>query len=259
MSDDVQPVPAHITNLHELVAALAGGVPCGNPGKRRHLRTVYRTFVLSAASPVIPVLAQDLSREETIFVASGNSVVLCESQAQAQAAANSAASGLLNPEGTLLYVPPVPVVTQVSSGSQAITAGVGTFAATMPAGSTITRISVATIVGTSSTSTLVTVSGVAGGPYSFTYVSPSSGIAYWPDPTPPGGFPPASATAVPTVTFTGVANTGGGELNVFGTIPAGMAGVSARWPLRTSDVVWATAIAYPAMLAATITNRAAGY
>jgi hypothetical protein len=98
----------------------------------------------------------------------------------------------------------------------AIASGAGNTVAVLPAGSTITKIDLSTIVN-ASTSTTVIVSGVQGGPFTFNYVSPTSGILYFPDPTPPAGFAPASPASVPTVTFTGVTGTGSGWLTVLGT------------------------------------------
>jgi hypothetical protein len=104
---DTPPVPAHITNIAELAGAVGGRIR-----RRKHIRAVYRTFVLTAASPVVPVAAQDLSRCGGWAIAYGNSVVLCETQSQAQDPANAivgTATGFTlapaNPQGTLLYVP----------------------------------------------------------------------------------------------------------------------------------------------------------
>jgi hypothetical protein len=100
-----RPVPVEITNAE----ALAGLVP--RPGPRKHVRAVYRTFVFTAAAPVLPVAAEDLSRDEMWLIAYGNSVVICESQSQAQDPDNQiAGTGVFantpaNPQGTLLYVP----------------------------------------------------------------------------------------------------------------------------------------------------------
>jgi hypothetical protein len=72
---------------------------------------VFRTFALTAANPTVPVLAEDLARFDAWFMAYGNSVVLCDSQSQAQDPANAiAGTGVFvntpaNPQGTLLYVP----------------------------------------------------------------------------------------------------------------------------------------------------------
>ncbi len=100
-----RPVPVEITNTE----ALAG--MAGRARPRGYVRSVYRTFVLTAANPVIPVLAEDLSRSGTWFQAYGNSVVLCESQSQAQdpdnviAGTGQFAGSPANPQGTLLFVP----------------------------------------------------------------------------------------------------------------------------------------------------------
>jgi hypothetical protein len=135
MTDQIEPVRVEVTNL--------GGLERG--AKRKRIKAVYRTFVLTAANPVIPILAEDLSRRTTYVQAITNSVLLCESQSQAQEPANSVAAAFANPSGTLLFV------------------------------------------------------------------------------------------------------------------PATGAAVSTRWPLDTNDVMWATAIAFPAMLTMTIHNEAEGY
>lgn len=100
----VPALPVHITNGEQLAGM------GHRDGPRRHIRSVYRTFVLTHGM-VIPVLAEDLSRFDVWFQAYGGSVVLCESQSQAQDPANQAgAAGVFagapaNPQGTLLYVP----------------------------------------------------------------------------------------------------------------------------------------------------------
>jgi hypothetical protein len=105
---DAAPVPSlpvHITNAEQL----AGMSP--RKGPRKHIRSVFRTFALTAANPLYPILAEDLARLDTWVCAYGNSVVLCESQSQAQDPANQiAGTGVFantpaNPQGTLLYVP----------------------------------------------------------------------------------------------------------------------------------------------------------
>jgi hypothetical protein len=98
-------VSVHIASANE-------GVFNGTQAKRRHIQSVFRTFVLAAATPV-PILAEDRSRVATWLVAYSNSVVLCSSESQAQDPANQVASALgaawantpANPQGTLLYVP----------------------------------------------------------------------------------------------------------------------------------------------------------
>ncbi len=138
---DMQPVPVHVTNA---------GILATRKRKRHH--TIYRTFVLTAANPVIPVLAEDMSRTGAHFQAIGNSVLICESQSQAQDPDNAVALAFANPQGLLLYVD-------------------------------------------------------------------------------------AAATGL-----------GSGGLSV-----------SDRWPIFTNDVVWATAIAFPAFLAVSITSEVSGY
>jgi hypothetical protein len=102
---EVQPVPVRVTNHEDLAGMRTRARP------RTHLQSVFRTFVLTAAQPVIPILAEDLSRETAWIVAIGNSVVLCNSQSQAQDPDNFiAGAGIFaecpaNPQGTLLYVP----------------------------------------------------------------------------------------------------------------------------------------------------------
>jgi hypothetical protein len=107
---------------------------------------------------------------------------------------------------------------QIVSDSVAITAGVGTYTATLPAGSTITAIAPITTVGAGSTATTITVSGVQGGTITYQYISPATGEPGPQSlPLPPGGLPAASPSSVPTVTFNGVADTGAGEMTVIGT------------------------------------------
>jgi hypothetical protein len=95
---DRAPIPVHVTGT--------------SASPRRRVKAVYRTFVLSAAAPVIPIAAEDLSRRNGWAIAYGSSVVLCESQSQAQDPGNAVASAVTgftltpaNPQGTLLYVP----------------------------------------------------------------------------------------------------------------------------------------------------------
>lgn len=101
----IRPVPVEITNAEALAGIAARTRPRG------YVRSVYRTFVFTAATPVQPILAEDLSREYVWVIAYGNSVVICESQSQAQDPANQiAGTGVFantpaNPQGTLLYVP----------------------------------------------------------------------------------------------------------------------------------------------------------
>jgi hypothetical protein len=144
-----RPIPVEITNPE----ALAGAV---RP-VRGYKRAVFRTFAFTAANNVFPIMAEDLSREDAWLIAYGNSVVICETQSQAQDPANQiAGTGVFanspaNPQGTLLYVP--------------------------------------------------------------------SGPAFTSPPSP----------------------------------------ISVRWTLQTTEVVWATALAYPTMLAVTLINRAKNY
>jgi hypothetical protein len=109
--DGPRSVPVHIASASE-------GVFPGSQDKRRHIQSVFRTFVLAApvagvAQP-LPVLAEDRSRVAAWMVAYGNSVILCSSQSQAQDPANQAANAAAgaafantpgNPQGTLLFVP----------------------------------------------------------------------------------------------------------------------------------------------------------
>jgi hypothetical protein len=112
---EIQPVPVKITNAHELMAGRGA-----DNKHRKHTRATFRTFVLTAANPVVAILAEDRSRFDTWLIAYGNSVVICESQSQAEDPANFiAGTGVfsqcpLNPQGTLLYVPTlnVPWTTQ---------------------------------------------------------------------------------------------------------------------------------------------------
>jgi hypothetical protein len=97
----LQPVPVHITNP-EAIAGAAKASP------RKHVRAVYRTFALTGGIP-LPILAEDLSRFDTWLVAYNNSVIICESQSQAQDPDNAVAgtgqftATPANPQGTLLY------------------------------------------------------------------------------------------------------------------------------------------------------------
>jgi hypothetical protein len=101
----VPPLPVHITNAQELAGMGA------RKGPRKHVRSVFRTFALTSTNLLYPILAEDLARLDTWVCAYGNSVVLCESQSQAQDPANQiAGTGVFantpaNPQGTLLYVP----------------------------------------------------------------------------------------------------------------------------------------------------------
>lgn len=105
MTTPIEPVTVHIASANE-------GVFPGTQAKRRHIHSVYRTFPVTTTP--IPILAEDRSRIATWMVAYGNSVVLCDSESQAQAQANQVANAALgaafantpgNPEGTLLFVP----------------------------------------------------------------------------------------------------------------------------------------------------------
>jgi hypothetical protein len=101
----IQPVPVVLHNAEALAGVMARQKP------RTHIRATFRTFVLTAANPMLPILAEDRSRITTWITAFGNSVVLCDSQSQAQDPDNAiAGAGLFanapaNPQGTLLYVP----------------------------------------------------------------------------------------------------------------------------------------------------------
>jgi hypothetical protein len=100
-----RPIPVHI-------ATAADGVFPGSQDKRRHVQSVFRTWVLAANTPE-PILGEDRSRIHAWIIAYGNSVILCSSQSQAQQPANQVAGALGaafantpgNPEGTLLFVP----------------------------------------------------------------------------------------------------------------------------------------------------------
>lgn len=101
-----QPVPVRIESANE-------GVFPGTQRNRKHTTSVFRTFALAAATP-LPVLAEDRSRTGAWFVAYSNSVVLCQSESQAQDPDNQIAAAALgaafantpgNPQGTLLFVP----------------------------------------------------------------------------------------------------------------------------------------------------------
>lgn len=104
-----RPVPVEITNAEALAGMAARTRPRG------YVRSVYRTFVFTAGGTVgtsiFPILAEDLSREDAYLIAYGNSVVICETQSQAQDPDNAVAgTGVFantpaNPQGTLLYVP----------------------------------------------------------------------------------------------------------------------------------------------------------
>jgi hypothetical protein len=103
----VTPVPVHIVSANQ-------GIMHGAQD-REHIQSVFRTFVLSANSP-LPVLAQDRSRVLATMIALGNSVILCASQSQAQDTANQVSGVALgaawantppNPNGTTLFVPVV--------------------------------------------------------------------------------------------------------------------------------------------------------
>jgi len=87
----IRPVPVLVTNLPQMPG----------PNKKKRRAVLPRTIVLTAASPVKVLLSQDTSRKIAWVIATGNPVVLCESQSQAEDPANSVAT-LPNPEGFLL-------------------------------------------------------------------------------------------------------------------------------------------------------------
>lgn len=94
MSEEtIQPVPVHVANLHELASRPAG---------KCHRNVTFRTFQLTAANPVKPICAADVSREMIIVQAFTNDVVLCESQSKAEDPANSATANPGFPEGYLV-------------------------------------------------------------------------------------------------------------------------------------------------------------
>jgi hypothetical protein len=145
-----------------------------------------------------------------------------------------------------------------SAGGQSaqIAAGAGPTTITLPAGATLTGLDVSTIVGASSTSTTIAIAGTAGGTLSLNYVSPASGIAYLPQPIPPGGIAPASSSTQITVTFNGVTNTGSGWMTATwqvpgnparfhpepGSAPGGVllpAAMTSYLPLDGQDEIWA--------------------
>jgi hypothetical protein len=100
------------------------------------------------------------------------------------------------------------------TGTAAITAGVGTYTATLPVGASLAGFTVSTGAGAGATATSVVVAGFIGGPFSYEYASPAASV------------PPLNeAFAVPlqplpgqqiTVTFNGATNTGAGYINAFG-------------------------------------------
>ena len=88
---EIDPVPVKITNMPAMPGA----------NKKRRRAVMPRTITLTAAQPVKPLMAEDTSRKIAWVLATGNSVVLCESESQALDPANAIA-GLPNPEGFLL-------------------------------------------------------------------------------------------------------------------------------------------------------------
>jgi hypothetical protein len=92
---EIIPVPVVLANAEALAGAVTG------TRKRYRKAVMPRTIVLSAANPVLPLLGQDLSRLYALVEAFGNDVVLCESLSQANDPFNDVA-GLPNPQGYLL-------------------------------------------------------------------------------------------------------------------------------------------------------------
>ena len=201
------------------VASMAPGVSLGRPAGDR-LRTRYLAERVTDVNPVRPLLGDDPDRA-----------------------------------GASIQVTSQPVMV---GDTQPIAVGPGTAVATLPAGATLTAIDIRTTVGVGSTSTTVVITGVLGGPYTFSYISPSAGIFPFTPKFEP--MPAASPTAIPTVTFTENANTGGGNMNISGVMPAGgivlcaseadarqnppagavlPAGSTAPWPVRGQGAVWA--------------------
>jgi len=131
----------------------------------------------------------------------------------------------------MLLNEPAPVT--IVADNAPIVAGAGTAIVTLPAGATLTGLDIRTIVGAASTSTTVVITGVAGGPVTFTYVSPVSAILPFTPRFDP--LPAASPTSVPTVTFTGNVNTGGGNMNIFGSLAAPADGIRFAESLATLD------------------------
>jgi hypothetical protein len=110
----IEPVHVKLANPEALAPYLANGeAGIAAALKKKRIRATMRTFLITAASPIVAVLQKDPSRLDTYIVAYGNSAVLCESFSQAQDQDNlpaSAGTGVFantpaNPQGTLLYVP----------------------------------------------------------------------------------------------------------------------------------------------------------
>jgi hypothetical protein len=264
----IQTVPVEVTNAE----ALAGMINRRHP--RRHVRAVYRTFNLAAATP-LPILAEDLSRYDTWLVAYGNSVVICESQAQAQdpdnqlGGAGSFVNSPANPQGTLLYVPAQIAGSQAGSYTgegTAATPGAGTAVATANGGTALPA-GTYTLTGTD----MLAGTGAAADINNFGLYVGATLIA-----TLPNADTTEQLFAMPALTFVVPAGgavvaiktigAGSGTANYwssFAATPAAVGGSapvsqSVRWTLDTTEVAWAVSMA-PALLAMTTHNRAHGY
>lgn len=263
----IEPIPVLVANAADLLGAAA-------EAKRRHIRSTFRTFVLTAANPVVPVLAEDRSRTDTWMIAYGNSVVLCDSQSQAEDPDNQiAGTGVFsntpaNPQGTLLYVPPA------VAGAQGASINANGTVTNPSAGEIITGASAALPAGTYAVSWNVGLGGTTAAAdvnnfqlvLGATPVLPSlnastSGGVFSQLPTTitvPAGGAILSVQAIAQGTSTAVYRA------QFTALPAASPGSSpvqqsARWTIDTTEVCYAVALAYPAYLAITTHNPVKSY
>jgi hypothetical protein len=106
--EELQTVPVHVTNAHEL------GAPDRRP---RDIQVITQTFVLKTGiraggndSLIQRILDRDLQRGRTVILASAN-VYLCHTSAQAEAATADSSNAVGAPQDGFIATNVAPVVT----------------------------------------------------------------------------------------------------------------------------------------------------
>lgn len=248
----IQPIPVHVANAGDIWSAAA-------EPRRRRIRSTFRTFVLTATNPIIPILAEDLSRRAADLQAIGNSIVICESQSQAQDPSNAVA-GLPNPQGLLLFVPAA--ASAENTGTQT-DPGPGTLITSVALAPGTWVVNVTSMLPGGGAAADTNNIGIYQGA-TLIYTPELDPFITSPQPAVPIEIQVPAAGAVISAKAIGAAS--GAAIIYDSTIVASQASTaatSARWPLDTNDVTWASA-AYltgtaTATLAMTWRNEARGY
>ena len=261
------PIPVRLTNPE----ALAGAAP--RPQPRRRITSRYRTFVLNAANNwILPVGGEDLSRHGGWVIAYGNSIVLCESQAQAQdpfnttplgaaAAASVTGTGLQAspPAGTAVASAAAPAGTYAVNWSTVLTGtlaagdeqNMGLYVGATLQATCVNGINAGTIEAQPPVQVVVPTGGATIAVKAINNASASTTYqaSFSATPAVSGAFAATPANPAGTLLYV---PTGAGQVQA-----------SVRWRLESNDVVWASAAyltgASVALLAVTWNNRAEGW